>query len=615
MANRLIEAEELITELLETLSQADGRRPYFLAQKGLIKAKQQQKDSTVRLFYNAISKVHSDTVSLAEDLKNFKPGKTFGHTKLILRIAEELNRYFPEDSIAKRTVYRLYPLALSQFENSYDDRKFNKTYQSILRQIVKGILKSKKFGYNQDLGDDFILYKIENIEHMLAWQKFNMHRQINSFPDLDSIQLKTYELRNLMAKAKAKNDIHLMDSLKVQLDQAEKYTNENFPNLKLFTEEQFNLKEFQQQIGKNKIVLKYLELEDEIAIFQISEDHLTVDLKPWSTADAKDLNQFINFLTKKDYNLNLAKKLAFKLLPNLDPSVEAITISPDKIFSKLPFEVLNINDRLLVEQYQINYTSHLGFAKPKLSASVHPYDLGVYAPEYPSKKVQNALRSSSVDLKGALKESQFISGLFNSELHTGNTLTKTNFIETASNYKILHLAMHAELDDYESGISRLLFSDESSEEDDLFLEELYGLNLNADMAVLSACNTGIDKSNATSDIKSFQRAFTFAGIPSTVASLWEVPDSSTENIMIDFYKNLKSGQSKSEALKNAKINFVNTHKGTKLEQPYYWAGFVIYGDDSPVVESSDSWIWFVIGFLSVGVILLLINFLKRVNKK
>ena len=171
--------------------------------------------------------------------------------------------------------------------------------------------------------------------------------------------------------------------------------------------------------------------------------------------------------------------------------------------------------------------------------------------------------------------------------------------------------MHAVVDNSQSGISRLLFSDENSGSDDLYLEELYGLSLNADLAVLSACNTGVDKSKSGSDIESFQRAFTFAGVPATVASLWEVPDQPTKEIMVSFYKNLKTGDSKSEALRQAKLEFLERRQGTKLAQPYYWAGFVLYGDDSPIVNGHLILVC-LLGFSLMSILFIFIY--KRIKK-
>ena len=102
LSNEVNKADVLISELLNLLSETDGRKPYFLAQKALIKAKQKQKDSTVKLFFDALEIVHSDSVALAKDLNNFKPSTNYGHTKLIIRIAEELDRYFIEDSTVQK---------------------------------------------------------------------------------------------------------------------------------------------------------------------------------------------------------------------------------------------------------------------------------------------------------------------------------------------------------------------------------------------------------------------------------------------------------------------------------------------------------------------------------
>src|SRR5690554_8149849 len=88
-------------------------------------------------------------------------------------------------------------------------------------------------------------------------------------------------------------------------------------------------------------------------------------------------------------------------------------------------------------------------------------------------------------------------------------------------------------------LSNLMFS--NSETDyEMYISELYGLNFNAELAVLSACNTGIGGFKDGGDLVSMHHAFTTAGIPATVSSLWNVPDESTKEIMIAFYKNLRS---------------------------------------------------------------------------
>ena len=91
---------------------------------------------------------------------------------------------------------------------------------------------------------------------------------------------------------------------------------------------------------------------------------------------------------------------------------------------------------------------------------------------------------------------------------------------------------------------------------------------------------GLGKEEAAGGIASLQKAFARAGASATVASLWEVPDQSTRFIMESFYRNLKKGLSKSNALQQAKLEYLDSAVHEKLKSPYYWAGFVLYGDDT-----------------------------------
>ncbi len=613
LSNKLKEADKLISELLKPLADTDGRKPYFLAQKALVKAKQKQKDSAVMLFSEALEIVHSDSIKLAKNFSNFKPSKAYGHTKLLLRIAEELDRYFPKDTDVKKIVARLYAIAFLQFENSYDKRKFNKTQKTYLSQIVLGILETKKMGYNQEVDPIDVLNRFENIQNLLAWQKFNQNRQMNSFPELDSLQLRTYKLRSLIADAKYEDATSVEDSLQILLSQTGKFTKETYPNLRLFTEKEFKVEALQSQLKENQLLIKYILFDDQIVMYSILKNDVNVVLKSCTELDTKKINQFVATLKRKEFDTEEAAEIASLVLPEIDKSIEHIIINPDGILATLAFEVLSKNNSLLTEQYAISYTSSLGFVFPEVTQANYNSELAVYAPEYPNANVELAVRSEPVFLKGAQKESELISQLFSSNLYKGQQLTKQDFVETASQHKLLHLAMHAEVNTKESSMSRLLFGDENSQEDDLYLEELYGLNLSADLAVLSACNTGVDASNLGVDIESFQRAFTFAGVPATVASLWEVPDQATKEIMVSFYQNLKEGQLKSQALKNAKLAYRRTYADTKMAAPYYWAGFVLYGEDKPVNDKESHLLWY--GILGLCAFSLAIALFYRSKKR
>ncbi|KGL62622.1 CHAT domain-containing protein [Polaribacter sp. Hel1_85] len=585
--NLLEKADSIMTDLFNGISETDGRLPFFYAQKALIKAKKNQKDSAIIYFNKSIQKIHSKNDSLTTYYTNFKPSKSYNHTRLLLRINEELNNYYPTDTIVQQKISKLYYLALQQFENSYLNINFNKQQNRQLRKIIKGILNSKKTGFLDDYQHQkTILNKFEILKNQLAWKKFYESRYTNTLPELDSVNQRNTVLASLLSKAKIRKNIPQRDSIQRLIQKHDSYKKKQFPQLELLSNFEFSIENLQKKLTSKDVILKYILLENEIAIYQISKSSFKVHLIPWTNIEAQKLSDFIYKTRNRKNTLNLGSQLGKLLIPKLDKQIDHLIINPDGILFKLPFEVLQINKKFATEDYHISYTSNLGFVNYTANKTATSKEIHIYAPSYANTTPTSNSRNKPSFLKGASNEAKNISKLFPSQLYNDSNLTKSTFIKTAGKGKILHLAMHAEVNEDFPELSRLLFSNNLENEDDhLYLEELYGLSLNAELAILSACNTGagLDKNG---NLESFQRAFTFAGVPTTVVSLWQVPDMATEQIMLFFYQNLKNGQAKSEALRNAKLSYKNKYADSKLSAPYFWAGFVVYGNDSPVFQTS-----------------------------
>jgi CHAT domain-containing protein len=170
-----------------------------------------------------------------------------------------------------------------------------------------------------------------------------------------------------------------------------------------------------------------------------------------------------------------------------------------------------------------------------------------------------------------------------SDMWIGKAGTKEAFLQSASKYKIIHLATHGKADFQEGNFSFLAFSssDDHAENGFLSVAELYNLPINADLVVLSACETGIGEQQRGEGVLSLARAFAYAGAKSIVASLWSVNDQSTMQIMDYFYGELKAGKTKNLALAQAKRNYLQQNPG-RASHPFFWAGFVGLGDMSRV---------------------------------
>jgi CHAT domain-containing protein len=149
-----------------------------------------------------------------------------------------------------------------------------------------------------------------------------------------------------------------------------------------------------------------------------------------------------------------------------------------------------------------------------------------------------------------------------------------------SRYRIVHFASHTLLNSRHPELSGIILSlvDHQGKPRDGFLEahEIYNLKLNADLVVLSACETALGKEIRGEGLVGLARAFMYAGAPRVVATLWRVPDSATAELMKQFYTGMiMQGLPAAAALRQAQVSL---SKDKRWSAPYYWAGFTLQGD-------------------------------------
>jgi CHAT domain-containing protein/tetratricopeptide (TPR) repeat protein len=153
-------------------------------------------------------------------------------------------------------------------------------------------------------------------------------------------------------------------------------------------------------------------------------------------------------------------------------------------------------------------------------------------------------------------------------------------------YRIIHFATHGVLDSEHPELSGLLLSRFDrrgrAREGFLRLDDIYNLNLPAELVVLSACNTGLGKDVRGEGLVGLVRGFMYAGSARVVASLWKVDDDATEELMARFYREMLSGKrSPAGALREAQVAM---WRGRRWHAPYYWAAFVLQGEYGGRIE-------------------------------
>jgi CHAT domain-containing protein/Tfp pilus assembly protein PilF len=152
--------------------------------------------------------------------------------------------------------------------------------------------------------------------------------------------------------------------------------------------------------------------------------------------------------------------------------------------------------------------------------------------------------------------------------------------EELSKYRFIHIATHGLLNSKNPELSGIVLSlvdkDGKQQRGFLKLNEIYNLKLNAELVVLSGCQTGLGKEIRGEGLVGLTRGFMYAGARSVVASLWNVQDLTTSDLMVSFYQAmLKGGKKPAEALRLAQIEMF---KKARKSNPYYWAGFTFQGD-------------------------------------
>ena len=311
----------------------------------------------------------------------------------------------------------------------------------------------------------------------------------------------------------------------------------------------------------------------------------------------------------------------------IDQPTDQLIIIPDGLLGYLPFDVLLTEANrpalvnyqtlpYLVKQLPVSYEySATLLSRASKKKSKTPYSYLGFAPTYPEAPIAES-REVRATLDGQLlglgqlrhnrKEVAFAADLFSGKVFANNTATEQHFKQYAGQSQLLHLSMHAYAHDKNDDFSGLIFTqqtDSTQEDGFLHANELYNLSLNAELAVLSACETGIGTLAPGEGIMSLGRAFKYAGCPNVTMSLWSADDATTNSIMQRFFTHLHRQFPKDKALQQAKLDYLSQAKSTQAH-PYYWAAFVQLGDSDPLDTAAGASLWWWI--IGGGIIVLVV---------
>ncbi|WP_299767099.1 CHAT domain-containing tetratricopeptide repeat protein [uncultured Dokdonia sp.] len=512
------------------------------------------------------------------------------------------------------TYYKLtdYTFDLYQSQNKLTSSKF--IWRKEAAEVYTRALRACLAANDIETGLNFMeknksLLLSEEIHRIKRAQKLNVPEQL-------ILTERTLQNKIKSLQRDGTNDISLLKETIDSLEKVRKKINLSSDNTISYTLSSLSIAEIQQQIDPSHALLEYhIASDDGFGIYPNTNTGygIVITKKEAVFFPIEKLQDFalkveklllkntIPFKTEKD--IKTYQQLSYEVYKTLfPPSVRSLieskelTIIPDDYLSKIPFESLIVspntseNDYLIYHHkigYKYNYAFHEINRNNILNTNT---TFSAFAPvEFTNLNLPKLTESS--------KETASLDSYFNGHIFSKQEASQEAFFNELGKSNLIHLATHADAND--SIAPWIAFSDGK-----LFLDDISLRQNNASLVMLSACNSNAGEMVVGEGTMSLARGFFYGGAQSTISSLWNVDDKSTQYIVDAFYKNLQEGASKSSSLHQAKLDYLKNHTGSEVA-PYYWASLVLIGDTDPLPQKDWFWYYIIVGSLIIVLLLLL----------
>src|SRR5215467_9279338 len=568
--------------------------------------------------YGNIGEVHFEQKNFPQALENFQKVLALGESRQMAgevrwatsRIGDILRQTGkPAEAVPyyQKAIQQIEStralLESEEYRHSYFEGVVN-VYERMIRDLVASGRTEEAFNYSERARSRAFLdvlgtkVQLANVKSGLLHEEMALQERVAGLKArLESADENPGDLRRELRDAERAYDSFLA-----------KVRKENKEQTSLMTVEPLTLKQVQELLQPGITLVEYFVGQVSTRVWIIEKERMQyvgIHIGKQELAErVKTLRDSIFALGEKEKFNESSTFLYQELIQPILPyaSGKELIVVPHDVLHYLPFHALIGSDgRYLIEKYPVHYLSSaslLQFVKEKRKAGGEKVlafgnpDLGdpeknlEYA-ELEAEEVKNIYPQSTVYVKKEASEEKSKS--------------------LSPSYDVLHFATHAQLNENDPLSSAVLLAKEGKEDGRLEVREIFGMDLKANLVVLSGCDTALGKLSTGDELVGLTRAFIYAGTPSVVASLWSVDDSSTAQLMASFYRNLKT-MSKVEALRQAQLELIRgeghsdllvrrgvggigklgeTVKSESVSQdpisvstshPYFWAPFILVGD-------------------------------------
>lgn len=560
-----------------------------------------------------------DEIPNTPDFNNALAWKAYGFYLLYLESNDIADLRMSFDT------YKFYIYCVNELRRNYDQ--------------IESLQSSKQnhYVYNQAIDIGNILYSKTNDEKVIS-EIFNFIEGKKSFTLYQSLNIlekkkllkvpkhlikKELDLKSQMGRIEEEIKVEISlnkDSKAIkELDQkayqislsldsiqkAYKESYSSFYNLKYGFKE-LSMSEIQKLTPPNTAFINYSVSDSLLNIITLSHEEFKIHTERIDSVFFENIQNVVRLLKKIDTDNSYEEFVSFtkssrELYKKLIKPIESQIANKDLIFipdgelSYISFDVLLTEDvtaerpdyrtlPYLIKKYKSNVANSMQIYFNMKSRQAKPNDkVYAFAPIYQNNKKQDSVPEEYNFLRPldyAKMEVESIERNLRTKTFIGIEASEESFKTEAKEAGILHLAMHTQINDEDPLYSKLLFTyDQKNNSGLVNTYELLGLDLNAELAVLSGCSTGEGELQKGEGVMSLSSGFQFAGVPAIIMSLWEVNDRFGALVIDKFYQYLANGDKKSQALYRAKVE-VLAQGNALYAHPYYWAGLTLMGDDA-----------------------------------
>ncbi len=495
-------------------------------------------------------------------------------------------------------------------DNKYLNEAFYFCEKSKARILQEAINESQAINYSGI--PDSLVNREKQLKTDLTFYENQLQEEKYKKDNIDSMKIEDYESRVFDLSSEYQQLVADLES-----EYPKYYSSKYF-------DRQIDIKDVQKSLRRDEALLEYFIGSMAINLYYftaVDYELFTINIESGLNEIVNDFYYSINSLDKNEYlsSANKLYNLLIKPVENLISDKQKLIIIPDGQLYYMPFEALitgldpdNAKDfskqNYLINRFDISYhysTSLLIESNNNLTGNTDNSALIGFAPVfkdsptadlyvaanvrsvYSSDDGKNEYRFINNDgrilaLPYSEEELKYILNLFdNNDIPADgyfyDIATKDNFFAEAGKYKYIHLATHSFVNPEKPQHSGIILSqpeDTLSSVGTLYSNEIYNLDLHADLVVLSSCESGIGKLVKGEGMMALTRGFLYAGADNIITSLWKVYDKSTALLMKSFYRNVLNNRTYSEALREAKLEMI-ADKRTAF--PVNWSGFVLIG--------------------------------------